>query len=174
MKIKIKLVVCHLFLMISVIFATTIDVCFSPSFKCESKIMKLIDNTENTLDIVIYSLTSDNIVKALKRAKDRNVKIKILTDKSQMFEKNSRILLLHKEGFDIKVNMIEKGSEHNKFAIYDNKTISTGSANWTNRARMSSENYIFIEDENTVNKYKNRFEYLWKINKKEDSDTFFE
>ena len=52
--------------------------------------------------------------------------------------------------------------EHNKFGIYDQKVVSTGSFNWTNPAEeRNSENCLRIENAKIANQYLVRFETLW-------------
>lgn len=148
---------------------------FTPSSYCEDKIIELIDDSEESIDVAIYSINNQNIVDALTKAHGKGIKIRILTDRLQASGKSSRVNELWSKGLNIKVHSKFK-IEHNKFAIYDGKTISTGSYNWTNPASSkNSENCIFISnDRKTVSEYQNRFDYLWKINSKQKSDKWFQ
>ena len=139
---------------------------FTPSSYCEDKIIELIDDSEESIDVAVYALT---------KAHGKGIKIRILTDRLQASGKSSRVKELWSKGLNIKVHSKFK-IEHNKFAIYDGKTISTGSYNWTNPASSkNSENCIFISnDRKTVSEYQNRFDYLWKINSKQKSDKWFQ
>lgn len=151
-----------------------INIYFSPSQKCENSIVKLINQSENTIDVAIYSINNDDIVKALKKAYDRGVKVRILTDKLQASSKYSKVIELYKYGINIRVHSKFK-IEHNKFAIYDSKFAFSGSYNWTNPAtEKNSENCIFfIKNKEAVEKYQNRFNYLWQQNTKKKSDEWF-
>lgn len=148
---------------------------FTPSSYCEDKIIELIDDSEESIDIAVYSINNTNIVDALKKAHSKGIKIRILTDRLQAAGKSSKAKELFSFGLNIKIHSKFK-IEHNKFAIYDGKTISTGSYNWTNPASSkNSENCIFISnDRKMVSKYQNRFDYLWKINSKQKSDKWFQ
>lgn len=148
---------------------------FTPSSYCEDKIIELIDDSEESIDVAVYSINNQNIVDALTKAHGKGIKIRILTDRLQASGKSSRVKKLWSKGLNIKVHSKFK-IEHNKFAIYDGKTISTGSYNWTNPASSkNSENCIFISnDRKTVSEYQNRFDYLWKINSKQKSDKWFQ
>ncbi len=152
-----------------------IDVGFTPSQECEQKIGALIENSQETIDVVIYSLNNQYLVAQLKRAHDRGVKVRILADKLQASGKYSKVTELKDYGLDIKVNSKHK-IEHNKFAIFDSAVVSTGSYNWTNAASLkNSENCLFLrEDPQSLAKYKERFEELWLINSQEKSDAWFE
>lgn len=147
---------------------------FSPSPKCENSIVRLIDESEEQIDAAVYAINNDRIVAALKRAYDRGVKLRILTDRLQASAKSSKVREMYAYGINIRVHSKHR-IEHNKFAIFDKKTVVTGSYNWTNPAtNKNSENCVlFIDDDNAVEEYGNRFEYLWRINTKKKSDEFF-
>lgn len=151
-----------------------IDVKFTPSKDCEEAIVSFINNAENSIDVVVYAINNDKIVSALKKAYDRGVALRILTDRLQASGKYSRVLELYKYGINVRVNTKHK-IEHNKFAVFDSNVASTGSFNWTNSATLrNSENCLFlIQDKDNIAKYQNRFEYLWKINTKRDSEKWF-
>lgn len=150
------------------------EVLFTPSLQCENRIEYLIDNAKKYIDIAVYSINNDNLVEAIERAHSRGVKIRILTDRLQASGKKSKVIKLYKKGINIRVHSANK-IEHNKFAIYDGIKASTGSYNWTNPAsHKNSENCLFISDnKDTVNDYQNRFNYLWKINRKYKSEEWF-
>lgn len=147
---------------------------FSPNGGCEENVVKMIDNTQNNLDVAVYSINNDKIVKALINAQNRGVNVRILTDKTQASGPSSKVIDLYNAGLDIKVHTKFK-IEHNKFAIYDNENVSTGSFNWTNPAEnKNSENCIFFNyDDGGVDDYIEHFKYLWKINSKNKSDEWF-
>lgn len=151
-----------------------IDIHFTPSTQCEQSIITLINNAKESIDIAVYSLNNDQIVNAIKRAHDRNIKLRILTDKLQAAGRYSKVIELYQYGVNIKVHTKHK-IEHNKFAIYDKHTVSTGSYNWTNAAsKKNSENCIFLNHDITSSHiYQNHFEKLWQINTKLKSDDWF-
>ncbi len=163
-----------LVLLICLPCSAKVEINFTPSNDCEDSIIKYINSSEKTIDIAVYSINNDKIVEALKKAYDRGVKLRILTDKLQASAKSSKIIDLYKYGINIRVNSKHK-IEHNKFAIYDRQVTSTGSFNWTNPAsNKNSENCVFlVQDKNAVNKYCRRFEQLWNMNTKQKSDNWF-
>lgn len=152
-----------------------VEIFFTPSMDCENKIISLINTSYNNIDVVVYSINNNNIVMALKNAFDRGVEVRILTDKTQAAGKYSKAFDIYNYGIDLKVHTKHK-IEHNKFAIFDGKNVSTGSFNWTNPASLkNSENCVFFLNEKaTVAQFQNRFEYLWNINSKEKSDAWIE
>lgn len=67
-------------------------------------------------------------------------------------------------GIPVRTNRRHK-IEHNKFAVFDNRHMVTGSYNWTTAAtKYNSENCIFLTT--PAQEYSKRFEYLWNIYKK--------
>ena len=148
---------------------------FTPSLQCENGIIKLINKAENTIDVAVYALSNRNIVDALKEAKNRGIKVRILTDRLQASGKSSRVVELFEYGLNIRINTKHK-IEHNKFAIFDNKKVVTGSYNWTEAASTkNSENCLFIiKDKAAIRDYIRRFKYLWQVNTKMKSDKWFE
>ena len=147
---------------------------FSPSSQCEDEIVRLINQSQDKIDIAVYAINNDNIVNALKQAYRRGIKIRILTDRLQAGNKSSKVKELYASGFDIKVNSKYK-IEHNKFAVFDDKYVSSGSYNWTNPAtHKNSENCIFFEDNQPIiQAYQSHFDQLWQLNTKEKSDAWF-
>ena len=147
---------------------------FSPSTDCENEIIRLINQSQDKIDIAVYAINNDNIINALKQAKNRGVKIRILTDRLQASNKSSKAKELYAFGFDIKVNFQYK-IEHNKFALFDNNYVSSGSYNWTNPATSAnSENCIFFEDNQPIiQAYQKHFNQLWQLNNKAKSDEWF-
>lgn len=147
---------------------------FSPSLNCENNIVKRIDKAENTIDAAVYAINNKDIVKALKRAHDRGVKLRILTDRQQAGRKTSKVIELHDYGIKIRVNSKHK-IEHNKFAVFDFDSVATGSYNWTEPASTkNSENCLFFNrNKATVREYHDRFNYLWQMNTRKSSEKWF-
>ena len=162
------------FLLFSVCALAQTVVFFSPSNKCENGLVELIDNSTSTIDAAVYAINNDNIVEALKKAHDRGVKIRILTDRLQAAGKSSKVRELRAHGINVRVHSKFK-IEHNKFAIFDGKKVSTGSYNWTNAAsNKNSENCVFFtEISDVVTYYRKRFRYLWQVNTRKASEEWF-
>lgn len=147
---------------------------FTPSTDCEKHIIKYIDQSQSSLDIVIYSLSNEQIVQAIENAYKRGVEIRILTDRVQAGGRQSKVKHLYNLGIDIRVNSKHK-IQHNKLAVFDNAIIVTGSYNWTeNASKYNSENCGFITDEpEAVKQITKEINHLWEINSKEKSDKWF-
>ena len=57
-----------LFWPLSVLAETKIDVAFSPSLDCEQKLVKLIDESQDYIDVAVYAINNTPIMQALKNA----------------------------------------------------------------------------------------------------------
>ncbi len=135
------------------------EIYFTPSNDCEKLLINNINNAKDNINIIIYSITDKDIVKALKDAYDRKIEIKIIADRLQSRNKSSKVKELIDYGIPITISKRYR-IEHNKFSIIDDKLVITGSYNYTTNAKKyNSENCLLIEDNNF--KYKTRFIELW-------------
>ena len=93
-----------------------VEIAFTPSKVCEEKIIELINNSQSSIDVAVYSINNQQIIDALYRARQRDVSIRILTDKLQASGKYSKVEEMHSNGLNIRVHTKNK-IEHNKFAV---------------------------------------------------------
>ena len=137
-----------------------IEVHFTPSLDCENAIIKRINNAK-TIDIAVYSITNPNITDAIISAHNRGASVRIITDKGQAKVKGAKAEELKSVGIPVLTNKKHK-IEHNKFAVFDDVGVVSGSYNWTTNASMyNSENCIFFDQ--LGRRYSERFEYLWQL-----------
>ena len=137
-----------------------VKVFFTPSTDCEKNIVKAIDKAEK-MDIAVYSITNPAITDSLIAAQNRGAMIRIVTDRSQAKGKGSLVSKIKAAGIPVLTNHKHK-IEHNKFAVFDDKHIVSGSYNWTtNASKYNSENCVFFDQPNK--EFTHRFEYLWDL-----------
>ena len=139
---------------------------FSPRGGIAEEIVSQIDIAEDYIDIAMYSFTSELIAEAVIRAKCRGVKIRILMDSSQAGGKYSKYGFFLDKGITI-IRDRHAGIMHNKIAIIDGRVLFTGSYNWTESAEERNEENIlmFIDEEEIIELYQERLDYLWEFNK---------
>ena len=143
-----------------------------PDRNCSSDICKEIltniNNSKNSIDMAIYGYSSTpEIEKAIKNAQNRGVKIRLVYD---VDAKNQNI---YPDTFKF-VNLIANSKNdgglkdsnstmHNKFYIFDNKTVITGSANLshTDMSGFNSNNIIVINSSDVAKIYKTEFEQMF-------------
>lgn len=138
----------------------TVKVFFTPGTGCEKNIINAINDAQ-TMDIAVYSITHPDITNALIAAHKRGATIRIVTDRTQAKGKGSLVTKIKSAGIPVITNHKHK-IEHNKFAVFDDKHIVTGSYNWTtNASKYNSENCIFFDQSDK--EFTHRFEYLWNL-----------
>lgn len=139
-----------------------------PSEKCETdlckRIISEINNAQKAIDIAIYGMGQQrDIFQALINAKNRGVEIRIIVD----LDKNSlNIYPLTQElidNFNVKADM-SSSLMHNKFLIFDNKILLTGSANIssTGTGGYNSNIAIIVKDENIIKQYITEFNQMFE------------
>lgn len=151
------------------VYARDIEVYFTPSDVPIEKIIYLINHSKKTIDVAMYSFTSRPLAQSLINAKKRGCKVRVLLDGDWNNPKNkfSKFAYLIKNGLDIRFAKAHKyydryGIMHNKFAIFDDKIVETGSLNWTAQApKANDENVLIIDRADIANIYKKQFEELW-------------
>ena len=140
----------------------SVSVLFSPSDECGRIISEKIDGAEKTIELAIYMLTSRSLAKSLVLAVRRGVAVRIFADGESSREYYSKVNFLKKNGVLVKIED-GKGLMHNKFCVIDDKTLITGSYNWTNSADlMNDENVVIIESEKIARVFRVQFEKYWQ------------
>lgn len=152
-----------------------VEVYFSPSRACEKEILSGITHAQKTIDAAVYTFTHKKIAKALYQAHQRGIKVRILTDRKQSDYYASMAPYLFRKGVPIKINT-EHNIEHNKFVLFDQNKLITGSYNWTfSASNYNSENCMVItEDETTLAAFQNRFDELWTLYDLKKSNRWFQ
>ena len=150
------------------IFLTDFTKILKPSNACETPICRVlvqkINESQNSIDFAIYGYTKiPAIQKALEKAQQRGVKIRLVYD---LDKNNANIypdtLYLSKIFADNQHDN-EQSLMHNKFFIFDNKTVLTGSANISNTdmSGFNSNAVVLIESKNIADIYSQEFEQMF-------------
>jgi|GEM_PF-1086492 len=142
----------------------SIAVFFSPRGGCTDEVIAQISRAVNSIDVAMYSFTSDPIAQALVNAKGRGVIVRVLLDRSQAQSSYSKASFLASCGIQVSL-YTHSGKMHNKIAIIDGAVVITGSFNWSNVAEeRNQENMLVITDSWVAQIYENRFNTLWEDN----------
>lgn len=137
-----------------------IRIYFTPGRDCENNIIAEIQKADK-IEIAVFSITNRAIVDSILVAHQRGTDIRIITDRRQSAGIGSLVSELVGAGIPLRTNRKHK-IEHNKFAVFDDLHIVSGSYNWTTSASESnSENCLFFDQPNK--EFSNRFEYLWDL-----------
>jgi phosphatidylserine/phosphatidylglycerophosphate/cardiolipin synthase-like enzyme len=129
-----------------------VSVYFSPNGGAAEAVVSNINNAKATIIIAAYSITHADIAKAIVEAHKRSVKVTVLMDKVQASGRYSSATFLHNAGVPVFIDA-SGGLMHHKFAVIDDKTLLTGSFNWTKGGdETNAENLLVITDKPAVTK----------------------
>jgi len=135
---------------------------FSPGEDCLHRIRRLITEAQRTLDICVFTITDDRIVRKLAEAHDRKVRIRIISDDDKSEDLGSDLDRIEKLGIPCRFDRTD-AHMHHKFAIADTDLLLTGSYNWTrSAATVNEENIIVTNNGKLVTSFQRTFDQMWK------------
>ncbi len=124
-----------------------IQIYFCPRDDCKGKLIALIENSEN-VDCALYDLTISEVKDALK---SKNYRLVVDKDNAK-----------YVKDMNYKTNKFSDGLMHNKFCVFDNSTVFTGSFNPTSRQNsFDANNILVINSKYLAENYLAEFEELW-------------
>lgn len=133
---------------------------FTPGPDCENHIIAAINNAQK-MDIAVYSITNPAIANSVIMAYNRGADVRVITDRTQANGKGSLVGKIRDAGIPVVTNIRHK-IEHNKFAVFDDVRVVSGSYNWTtNASKYNSENCLFFDQPDK--EFSERFNYLWNL-----------
>ena len=144
------------------------DSYFSPGDQCANKIIALLSRAKHSVDICVFTISDNNISKAILDAHKRGIEVKIITDNDKANDLGSDIYSLAKQGLNIRMDQ-SPNHMHHKFALVDQSNLINGSFNWTRSAsKYNQENIVVTNDSKLLGAFQNAFNKLWKECKKID------
>jgi phosphatidylserine/phosphatidylglycerophosphate/cardiolipin synthase-like enzyme len=123
-----------------------------------------IDLTKETLDVCAFELDNRLITEALVRAVKRNVKVRLVTETDYLHE--SGVTSLKAVGVPVVDDKRTGSLMHNKFIVFDNRAVWTGSMNFTeNCAYRNNNNGLIIDDALLAKNYATKFSWFFEQRK---------
>lgn len=150
---------------------------YKPCNKCKSigcnALKQEIDSAKESIDFAIYGINNQpQIINALVNAKNRGVKIRFVCDFNEKhgnyypdtLELQRKIPTYNSDREYERNN--QTAIMHNKFFIFDNKKVWTGSANITSTdlSEYNSNYAVLIDNEEIAKIYKQEFEQMFNGN----------
>ena len=133
----------------------------------EAVIIEKIDNAQTSIHIASFEFDLTPVAEALVRAQKRGVDVRWVTDDEHGIEADEepgrgQFELLEDAGIEIKDD--QRGAlMHNKFWIFDRKTVWTGSTNITKHGVFEQDNnVIVIHSPALAEIYEREFEEMWE------------
>lgn len=132
-----------------------------PTVNAESVLQPLVaamDQAESSIDVAIYSLSLDEIEKALIRAAKRGVSVRVVVESEG---RNQTTRDLEKAGIRV-VDDRKDSLMHQKFVVIDQQWLWTGSANLTNSTLVNDRNNILmLQDKEIAAQFVKQFERMY-------------
>lgn len=143
-----------------------------PDRNCSDNICKeIVDNinkTQKTLDIAAYGYSSTPAIEnAVKNAQKRGVKIRLVYDLDEqnvnIYPETEILTKLIPDSVNDAQSEVSKNLMHNKFLICDNKTVITGSANfsYTDMSGFNSNAVAVIKSDKIADFYTQEFNQMF-------------
>ena len=130
-----------------------LEVHFSPGGGCTRAITNALAGARRSVNVQAYALTSAPIAGALVAAHQRGVAVKVILDKGQRSDQYSSADFLLHAGIACLIDDAH-AIAHNKIIIIDDRTVITGSFNFTRAAEeKNAENLLLIQDRALAAKY---------------------
>lgn len=141
-----------------------------------NKVLSLINSANSSIDIAIYGYDDiPAITAALKNAKNRGVKIRFIFDETPnplntYYKGNSLISEIADKYQSDRTGVHAQKLMHNKFIIFDNKVVLTGSMNFsrTGLSDYDGNDVAIIKSNEVAKLYTSEFEQM--LNKKFHND----
>lgn len=123
-----------------------------------------VGGAQATLDVAIFTLTLPEMKAAMKDAKSRGVRVRVITDDHQakFVGGGAHLEELRKAGLEVRMDGAG-GNMHHKFCVVDGMTVCNGSFNWTRQAEDGNcENVVIYRSElDLARSFTSEFERLW-------------
>ncbi len=141
-------------------------------FSAEHDIASVINGefqaSESTIHLAIYTFTNADIRDAIfDAAAVRGVRVSICADAGQTYtlsdQREALRMLAEDAGVDVRVaDGFGGGIMHHKLAIIDDRTVLTGSFNYTRSANeINDENLVVLSSPELAARYEQAFQELW-------------
>lgn len=135
---------------------------FSPENESTELVIKVIRSAKKTIRLAAYSFTSAPLAEALVAAHRSGVDVQVVLDKSNATAKYSSATFLANAGVPTRIDS-KHPIAHSKYMIIDDKTVETGSFNYTKAAMRNSENVVVFWDSPEIAKtYSSNWQLHWE------------
>ena len=135
------------------------EVHFSPKGNCTDIVVRELKQARHEVLVLAYSFTSRPIAEALIDAKLRGVHVDVVLDKSNEHDEHTDLHFFIEQGLPPLIDA-EHAIAHNKVMIIDQRTLLTGSFNFTNQAEHeNAENLLVLKGHaDLVHAYRENFQ----------------
>ena len=147
-RFKIVIFIFTIYLLTSLCFADRIYI----DHQIKPKILELINNAKKSIDIEMFILSDKDIIKALKKASSRGIKVRIILDPHRKENHYTFDEFLNSQVKIKFYHMKRPAIFHRKFILIDNKTLLIGSFNLSfNGLENNKEIMVEIVNKKAIN-----------------------
>jgi len=136
---------------------------FSPKAGTAALVIDAANRSQKSISVAMYSFYHTDLANALLAAKNRGVKVTVVTDRLQA--SNSPLTKFFTDnGFDFRLarGYGGRGIMHNKFAVFDGTLLVTGSFNWTGSGDKNNfENLLFSAAASDISGFEKEFAKIY-------------
>lgn len=130
---------------------------FSPHGGGEAAILEAIAQAGRQIRVMAYELTRASVAVALVNALDRKVDVQVILDDDTAKDPRSMLDYLQASGVPVWLDG-KHPIMHNKVLVIDERTVITGSFNFTQSAELANcENLLVLQSPALAAKYLNHF-----------------
>ncbi len=141
------------------------EVWFSRADSVAEALERLVGESTASVDAALYRLSHPALARALGAAARRGCRVRLVLDAGKYAQTAAtrRLLAQAPVPFRLSAGRGGDGKMHHKFVIYDARTVTTGSYNWTLESDEENyENLLVVRDPEQVESYRREFEALWE------------
>ena len=125
---------------------TLIETCFAPEDECANKLVETINQAQQSIRFMAFSFTHDGMGQAIQERAEAGVEVQGVFEKRGSNTEYSEFGWMQKQNLD----MLQDGNPytlHHKVFIIDDKTVVSGSFNFSNNAdEANDENFLVIHN----------------------------
>ena len=145
---------------------TAADAVFARTRSIAEVIESLVAASNASINAALHRINSQRLARALAEARQRGVRVRLLTDRSKFEKSEATQKLLSSCGIPCRVTFGRDGADskmHHKFALFDDRLVVAGSYNWTFASEeLNHENILLLREPKLVGSFRKEFELLWK------------
>ena len=138
------------------------DFIFSPN--SEQQVLSLIRSAQKTVDIEIYTFSSEDVLRELAEAESRGVRVRVIIEPRTADYRKDRVFgLLLWLGADARWASMEYNLTHSKFIIIDGSKALVGSINLSESALNKNRETAVLLEGDKVKELSAAFEEDWQM-----------
>ena len=127
--------------------------------KIDTKLIKLIEEAEESVDLAVYNLSRKSIIEAMTLAEERNLKVRMVGDVDEVVTDGYRSILRTRIPFSLGNST---AIMHDKYAVIDKKWVFMGTGNITDSGFLrNNNNFWIIESPEIARSFTREFEQMF-------------